>query len=346
MFIILTTLLSYISSYISPTQFWPIAIVGLGYPYLLIANSLLIIFWLLIKPKLALFSLFTILIGWPHVQGTVGLGSWVPVPNQNFNPETRKHIQLTSFNCKAFQNFQRRKPFDKVDWDAIHLNLDTDILCLQEGRNIWGSLLVAEELKKYLDKNQLIYSSILNGLAIYSKYPIQKVAGKYYKHSRFGGHLVVDVQINQQFFRLINFHLRSNNITNLINQLFRSGQIHKKSTWKKIKRVIANYRWNTAQRMEQVKDLRLLIEQSPHPIILSGDFNDVSQSYNYNQLAQGLTDAFKSKGFGKGSTFSGKIPWLRIDFIFLSSEFTIEKCQTIRNIRASDHYPLRCNFYY
>ncbi|MBK6641784.1 MAG: hypothetical protein IPG39_11360 [Bacteroidetes bacterium] len=57
------------------------------------------------------------------------------------------------------------------------------------------------------------------------------------------------------------------------------------------------------------------IGTSPYPVIVCGDFNDTSLSYTYKTISAGLLDAFRESGSGMGSTYTGPIPGLRIDYI-------------------------------
>jgi endonuclease/exonuclease/phosphatase family metal-dependent hydrolase len=64
-------------------------------------------------------------------------------------------------------------------------------------------------------------------------------------------------------------------------------------------------------------------------------------SYTYNQFNKGLVDAFRNASFGIGSSYVGRIPAGRIDYIFhstslFSSNFTIQKEV------LSDHRAVSC----
>lgn len=64
-------LLSYLAAYVNPATFWMPAFFGLAYPFLLLANFLFILYWLLVSKRKYLLSLVVILIGWSHLLGTV-----------------------------------------------------------------------------------------------------------------------------------------------------------------------------------------------------------------------------------------------------------------------------------
>ncbi len=92
------------------------------------------------------------------------------------------------------------------------------------------------------------------------------------------------------------------------------------------------------------------IKQSPFPVLLCGDMNDVPNSYAYRTLRGNRKDAFLEKGFGIGKTYTsatsrflGKLPTLRIDYIF--ADPGIETTQfTQVNKKLSDHQALIADF--
>jgi endonuclease/exonuclease/phosphatase family metal-dependent hydrolase len=75
-------------------------------------------------------------------------------------------------------------------------------------------------------------------------------------------------------------------------------------------------------------------------VVVCGDFNDTPNSYTYHQISKGLNDAFREAGSGIGTTYVGKIPFLRIDYILYSKErFDPLYFKVIRK-NLSDHYPV------
>ena len=103
--------------------------------------------------------------------------------------------------------------------------------------------------------------------------------------------------------------------------------------------MFAGYKTNAQVRAEQVQEIRNHMEQCPHPIIVSGDFNDVPQSFAYQTIAQGLKDHFQESGRGIGTTFGGSIPFLRIDYILSSPTIASSKTYIVRD-DYSDHFPV------
>jgi endonuclease/exonuclease/phosphatase family metal-dependent hydrolase len=79
------------------------------------------------------------------------------------------------------------------------------------------------------------------------------------------------------------------------------------------------------------------------PLILCGDFNMTPGSRAYRAITQRLHDAQTTNGFRPMNTYSTFHPFTRIDHIFVSEHFTVEKVSVPRNDLtriASDHLPV------
>ena len=91
-----------------------------------------------------------------------------------------------------------------------------------------------------------------------------------------------------------------------------------------------------SKRTQQLKELIPLLEKSPYKRILCSDLNDTPVSYAYNQLSNQFIDSFTKSGFGIGGTYIGKIPFLRIDYIWHDKSLDSYNFQT-HQIQLSDH---------
>ena len=74
-------------------------------------------------------------------------------------------------------------------------------------------------------------------------------------------------------------------------------------------------------------------------MLVCGDLNDSSQSYVYATISDNLKDSFKESAFGFGSTHNGKMPLLRIDYIFVDTEISVLTHKVERSV-ISDHNPV------
>jgi len=90
----------------------------------------------------------------------------------------------------------------------------------------------------------------------------------------------------------------------------------------------------------QAQELRRRMEESPHPVVLAGDFNDTPMSYASRQLRKGRArDAFEASSLGWGGTHIGTIPGLRIDGVLADTTLTVHSHQT-HDVVLSDHRPV------
>ena len=81
-------------------------------------------------------------------------------------------------------------------------------------------------------------------------------------------------------------------------------------------------RLNSASRWHhsETAELQRLVSTFDDPTIMAGDFNSTPGQKIHDRIRKTMTDAFREKGWGLGSTFAFGLP-IRIDYIYLSREF-------------------------
>jgi endonuclease/exonuclease/phosphatase family metal-dependent hydrolase len=92
-------------------------------------------------------------------------------------------------------------------------------------------------------------------------------------------------------------------------------------------------------RSVQADIISSLVADSPYPVVLAADLNDVPNSYTYFTVRGSLQDAFLQKGYGLGRTFRGLSPTLRIDYIFADPRLRVRQFKRVKK-DYSDHYML------
>jgi endonuclease/exonuclease/phosphatase family metal-dependent hydrolase len=85
--------------------------------------------------------------------------------------------------------------------------------------------------------------------------------------------------------------------------------------------------------------MRTLLDKSPYPNIVSGDFNSVPGSFTYHRIKGDLQDTFLKKGAGLGNTYVGLSPTLRIDYILADKSFDVLQYKS-PTLFLSDHFPV------
>ncbi len=328
--VVILTLLSYLSPFLDPGQYWPVALLGLFYPWLLLINVLFILFWGLQKDKYLFFSLLCIFLGWGHLKGFLGLNpsGWMP----------KSAIRVTTFNCHGFFFVNKDRQKNYVPATAVAELVDAegqiDILCLQEFATSRSRHKDYQEAIAKKSGMEYFYQED-GGLAVFSRYPIVSQESVYFPN-RTNGYQVVDLDADGDTVRLFNVHLQSNAVTGLAGRVAENGSIQDTETWLTLRGMASRYRTAAAMRTRQAEEIAARIQESPHPVILCGDFNDVPLSHVYHRLSHGMRDAFKTRGFGLGTTYVGDVPALRIDYVLASRGLRITGFRTGRN-DFSDH---------
>lgn len=342
-------LLSYLSVHVSPEKSWILPFFGLLYPYILIINFFLLIYWIIRRRWLFLLSALTVVAGWNHMARTVQLCS---SSIMHSNHETFKII---SYNVKNLSN-------DNVDLNEPEIrnkiltyldDADADIICLQEFSVFHPDPeAFIDSVSKRLNLPYHAHSQYteiqrkrIDAVFIFSKFPITSF-NLIKKDDIHNYGLFADLLIGQDTIRLFNTHLESLRLKhedyNFISELdlqFEENENIKARTISILRKIKTAF----SRRALQVDNLAAQIRNSPYPVILCGDFNDSPNSYTYQQLTHNLNDAFIESGSGLSNTYIGKLPSYRIDYILYSDHF-ISGDYKREMVRYSDHYPLSCSF--
>ncbi|HKI62267.1 MAG TPA: endonuclease/exonuclease/phosphatase family protein, partial [Mariprofundaceae bacterium] len=98
---------------------------------------------------------------------------------------------------------------------------------------------------------------------------------------------------------------------------------------------------------KSVNQLAEQIGQESGPVLVAGDFNATVLNSPYVKIRSLLDNAFEKVGFGFGFTFPSPArrmgaltPFMRIDHIFYSKDFTAHQAYVVHDAGGSDHYPV------
>jgi endonuclease/exonuclease/phosphatase family metal-dependent hydrolase len=210
---------------------------------------------------------------------------------------------------------------------------DEDVLCLQE-----VGAYATDILKKSFPSHEMYQTN--KGAVILSKHRIIN-KGSIDFGTKTNSCLWADIIFDIDTIRVYSIHLQSNRITKDANQIISDGKIDNKKTWLDIKSILKKFKQSHITRTSQAKEVKVHIDNSPFPVLVCGDFNDTPVSYTYRHLSERLKDAFVEKGNGLGTTFNGRIPLLRIDYVLSDPSFDILKYNVIQE-DYSDHYAVAC----
>ena len=328
-------LISYSASIINPEKFWLPAFWGLAYPYLLAANILFVIYWIFRRRWSFLIPLIVILIGYQQFADFIQFNQSKP------NTEDKSGINILTYNVRAFDKYEWTKD-PKTPEKILQLLKESKagIFCFQEFRHTRTGNLSIYNLKK---KTGCKYSYLGNKqtrVAIFTKYPIVKKGEINFAKGNWCNAIFVDLKIEGKMFRVYNLHLESNRLGGknyaFINKKEFKGD---EQELEEIKDISFRLRHAFMRRANQAKIIQKHISESPYPTIVCGDFNDTSHSYSYSTIKNNLTDCFREKGFGIGTTYSGDFPSFRIDFILHDNKTVCNHYKRIKK-KYSDHFPV------
>lgn len=326
-------LFSYLSAFISPASLGVFALFGLFYPYILIINVFFLIFWLISEWRYASISFLTILLGINHISSFYGVNSQSSV-QKSIDP-----IQIGSMNINAGYFF-RVSDLDlaekrKSTLKKIFINDDIDIFCLQES-NFAVNEFVAESLPNFYNASHEKTTT-----SIFSKFPIKDTGSLVINERKHKSCIWADIAYNGQIIRIYSVHLYSNKLTKETEAIIAERSFGDQKLIDDVRYILGSYINSSKKRVSEIDIILDHIKQSPHPVIIAGDFNDTPQSYIYRKLKQsGFGDAFQDGSEGLGTTYAGYLPLLRIDYSFADESYFKTLDHQIIRYRMSDHYPM------
>ncbi len=309
LFLLLGTLLN---AYVPPKIFPWFNLLSLGFPVLMILYIILTIFWVLSWKKRAFVFMLAGLAFMNPVK------RWVNYSDQKGNAE----IKVISFNTRAGRIGNKEVgPYLKSQ--------DADVILLQEDAGI----------KYQFDGYQKANPG--GGLTILTKHKIinQQIIDPQDEEVRIPG-VLADIEIKGRTYRFIDVYLNPFRFQKDMMRLNGNTDTDEQKIKDVVKRLIPTFK----KHQDQVALIREVIDNSPYPVILTGDFNSVPNSYEYYHLSEGLEDAFLTAGKGSATSFHDyKFP-IRIDYIFSSKSLKAISYEIDRSVSISDHYPVTVTF--
>lgn len=335
------------ASYFDPNRFWFLGLFTLASLFLLLILLLFILFWLFAKKKYMLISIITLAAAWVPLQQIINLRF-----HSNFKISKQQDaLRVMSWNVEHFSIHQHKKhPEIKAQMLSLINRYQPDVACFQEmvGGDFDSTAInyvpyIAESLgyKNYFysyDKKDDFDGKHHYGIIIFSRYPIlEKHTIQYEPHNYNSIFQYIDILKGADTVRVFNVHLQSLKLSDSSRQFIEEPS--KELDLKKSRTIISKLKAGFLKRKLQSERIKRAMDQSPHRVIVCGDFNDVPNSYAYNTIGKGLNNAFAEKGSGIGRTFAVISPTLRIDNIFADKKFDIKQFVRIKK-RLVDHFPI------
>jgi endonuclease/exonuclease/phosphatase family metal-dependent hydrolase len=258
-----------------------------------------------------------------------------------------------SYNVRVFDlyNWTKNKESRNNIFSFIR-NEAPDVICFQEYFNssnknyfpVHDSLIKHQSFKYH----HIYYTNNINGnsfgIATYSNF---KIINKQNHTFEGTNNLFIssDILVKQDTVRILNCHLESIRLNqddyNLMDSLSSVGEERRRTV---MKGLLNRIQQAFVKRAVQAEKINSFINQSPYPVICSGDFNDTPNSYTYNKIASTLSDSYLTTNSFHGGTYYRFFPSFRIDFLLYSDEISCCDFKTI-NVELSDHKPIKGTYH-
>ena len=343
---VVVTLLAMLAPLVS-AQLWVIpALLNIVFLYLYIANAVFVLLWLLQLHWLSSVSMLVLIVGFAGVKNCIVANITAVTPSY-----VGAKLRIMSYNVKVFDLYNwSHNTETRVEILNTLLENKADIINIQEfytstippHRN-HDSIMTATGYYANLQITKVANTKDYFGIVTYSRYPIVNTGIVEFEKNGNNIALYTDVVLNSKdTLRVYNCHLQSVHLKKtdflFLSQL-KNGSADTNYD-KSISSIYSRLALAYNKRVTQVELLAKSISESPYKVLLTGDLNDVPNSYTYGKLMNtGLQDAFLEQGFGFGKTFTGTALPLRIDYILHSKQLN---CTTfdVLHTQGSDHYAI------
>lgn len=312
--ILLLLLSTLANAWVPPYLMGNLNLLSLLFPYLLILHLFLTVIWFFKNRKIAFTFLLITSIFYNPIRRWINIS-----PHKTYSVKHKNSIKVLSYNVK----------YGSTGWGNLRkyiLNQDADIILVQERDN-----------NTALRKDLVKYPTVV----LKTKHKIIRQADLFNDKSK-GNSFYADIDINGKIVRVVNVYLEpfrlNKNMIGLTDDY--CGKTENNKLAALFSRLLPTFKTHE----HQVKKIRKVVDNSPYPIILAGDFNSVPNSYEYYKLGENLKDAFVEAGNGSSTSFHDyKFP-LRLDYIFTSKCITSLSYKVDYSVKLSDHYPIIAEF--
>lgn len=326
------------SDRVNPAAHPLIANVGLLFPVFLVANVAFLVFWLIVKKRMALLPLAGLLAGFAPIR------TYTPLNIRASAPEGA--IKVMSYNVYNFTTWD--DPDQPSEILMYIARQKPDILCLEEGA---VSGFRREKRDSVMSATFAYHESQARAgggdeINLYSRFPIVgKEPIHYESKNNNSAAFFVETAPGDTTIVVVN-HFETTGLSPEDKSAFKAmmkGDMRTRRAEQESRRLWHKLGEASAKRAPQAEAVARYVDRHRgQSMILVGDFNDSPISYVHRILADRLTDCYVASGNGPGISYHYNAFYVRIDNIMCSDHWMPYDCKVDNSITASDHYPIYC----
>ncbi len=335
-----------LAPYINPHSLMIPAFLGLAFPIIWLLNAGNLLFSFFGDRRIFIITMIYLLAGTPmmfrHVNLSVKRGC----------TEDTGLFKIMSYNVQGFDGVKGNNKYETQNTIHALINKHSpDIVCFQD-----YAMKGMKHAQFYKNLNETLQQNFLQ----FSDYKASELSTQYILVTA-SKHIIVDqgsiyspgneifaiysdIELMSDTIRVFNVHLQS---VKLIDEkaLLKPDrkQILKRNIFSEVFSTIEKLRNAFYIRSSQALMLAEAIKQSPHPVIVAGDFNDTPASFAYKTISKTLHDASFLRANGIKPTYVESDYPLIIDYILAGKHLKTCNYKRLRII-FSDHYPIVTNF--
>ncbi|WP_419869396.1 endonuclease/exonuclease/phosphatase family protein [Chryseobacterium sp. CT-SW4] len=299
------------NAWVPPNYFGKLNLLSLFFPYLVILHLILTVIWIIKRKKIAFLFVASTLIFYNPIK------RWIKIsPQNNQDNIINCDVKVLTFNVQ----------YGSFGWKNVKkyiLRQNADIILVQE-----------KDTNRVVRKDLVKYPTV----SLKTKHRIIRQQELINDKSN-GNSFYADIDINGKIIRVVNVYLEPFRLNKSMFEL--GGVTEEKNKFNFVfSHLIPTFRTHE----DQIRKIRRVIDNSPYPVILAGDFNSVPNSYEYYNLGKNLDDAFVKAGNGTSTSFHDYGLPLRIDYIFTSKSIVPLSYKVDYSVKLSDHYPVIAEF--
>lgn len=329
-----------------PRQHMIIAFFGLAYPFFLLANIIMAVYWLL-RTKWLIVVLTILIIGYGSHTLIATFGFFGTKGGQQ--KEDDSLVRIMTYNVHNFTPYGEEMSLStKEKMLRLVEEQNPDIVCFQEFyTRKKGPYDIIDSLKRLLNVNYYYFVPTMQsqkesiGMATFSRYPIKNSGLINFTGVTGNKSIYVDLLIKNKIIRVYNVHLQSISFESE-DYIYLDQVKEMDPKMRSSKRIVRMLKGAFLKRSAQVDIMKAHMRSCETPYIIAGDFNDTPASYAVTKITDSLNNAFIKKGQGFGKTYNGKFPNFQIDYVASTKDIDVVTYKIIE-AKLSDHFPVRCD---